>query len=159
MHPLLAGRLGRRRHVIDATELAKKSLAGWKKEQAGLWPCHASPSSTALPLPVFAMVFKTDFFFAAAFLDVDFAAVLAPVPAAFFAPAFGAAFGAFLAAPLSDRAAGAGISPIASATMPTLTLTRKPLAEIVRMAGETLTQEVPEAETAAVAAGHPCGWS
>ncbi|MAO56529.1 MAG: histidine kinase [Rhodospirillaceae bacterium] len=43
----------------------------------------------------------------------------------------------------------------ASATMPTLTLTRKPLAEIVRMAGETLTQEVPEAETAAAEADRP----
>ena len=38
MHPLLAGRLGRRRHVIDATELAKKSLAGWKNYKEMLKP-------------------------------------------------------------------------------------------------------------------------
>lgn len=47
----------------------------------------------------------------------------------------------------------------ASATMPTLTLARKRLADIVRMAGETLTQEVPETETGAAATDRsPFDW-
>ena len=43
----------------------------------------------------------------------------------------------------------------ASATMPTLTLARKSLADIVRMAGETLTQEVPEDAPGVAAADRP----